>query len=144
MKYLITIVTLIFFISCSNNASDDNSSKTEIHTAQDTKVTLVGGEKWKVNFATTKGINNMKSLIESINSESGLSDYRKLGTDMQKEFQHIFQRCDMTGEAHNQLHNYLQPMPPLFKDLAEGDLKNCQLAVKKIEDHLEEFNTYYK
>ena len=144
MKYLITIVTLIFFTSCSNQASDNKNTQTEVHVAQSTKVTLVGGEKWKVNFATTKGINNMISLIEGINSKSSLSDYQKLGADMKTEFQHIFQRCDMTGEAHNQLHNYLQPMPPLFKDLTEGDLKNCQLAVKKIENHLEEFNTYFK
>ncbi len=144
MKYLITIVILIFFTSCCNRASDEKAAKAEIHVTQNTKVSLMGGEKWKVNFATTKGINNMKSLMESINSKSSLSDYRKLGADMQTEFQHIFQRCDMTGEAHNQLHNYLKPMPVLFKNLAEGDLKSCQSAEKKLDAHLAEFNTYFK
>ncbi len=144
MKYILIIVTLIFFTSCSNNSSDYSTTQTEVHVSQNAKITLVGGEKWKVNFATIKGINNMKSLMEGINNESSLTDYHKLGANLQTEFQHIFQRCDMTGEAHNQLHNYLQPMPLIFKDLTKGNMNSCKLAVKKIENHLEEFNTYFK
>ena len=86
----------------------------------------------------------MNELMVSINNDSKLSDYRELGSGLQKEFQHIFQRCDMTGEAHNQLHNYLHPMSEWFKTLKEGDMDECQSAVNSLNKHLEKYDSYFK
>jgi len=109
MKYVTVITAFLLITSCVNQGSEKKTGKEEeiIHKAQSEVVTLDNGEKWKANFATTKGIMNMKYLVEAINEKSNIDDYRKLSENLQKEFQHIFQRCDMTGEAHNQLHSYL-------------------------------------
>lgn len=146
MKYLTIIAAIIFMTSCVNQESKQKTEKEEdvMHEAQNDAVTLVNGEKWKANFATTRGILNMKDLIETVNEDSNLDDYRKLGENLQKEFQQIFQRCDMTGEAHNQLHNYLHPMLGWFKELKEGDLKECQSAVNSFNKHLEKYDSYFK
>ena len=146
MKYFTIIAVFIFMTSCVNQESKQNTDKEKVvvHEAQADAVTLVNGEKWKANFATTKGILNMIDLIDTVNEESGIDDYRKLGENLQKEFQHIFQRCDMTGEAHNQLHNYLHPMLDWFKELKEGDLKECQSAVNSLNKHLEKYDSYFK
>ena len=146
MKYFTIIAIIIFMTACGNQASKQETDKEEVvvHEAQADAVTLDNGEKWKANFATTKGILNMKDLIETVNEDNNLDDYRKLGENLQKEFQHIFQRCDMTGEAHNQLHNYLHPMLDWFKELKEGDLNQCQSATSALKEHLEKYDSYFK
>ncbi len=143
MKYLTIIAVIIFMTSCGNQTPKQNTDDV-VHAAQADTVTLVNGEKWKVNFATNKGIRNMKKLMADFKQDSDLTGYRELGASLQKEFQHIFQRCDMTGEAHNQLHNYLHPMSGWFNELKEGDLSQCQLATKALQKHLEKYDSYFK
>ncbi|MCF6171118.1 MAG: hypothetical protein L3J31_03200 [Bacteroidales bacterium] len=144
MKYLTIIAVIIFLTACGNQAPKQNSDEVVSHEGQSLTVTLANGEKWKVNFATNKGIRNMKELMQNMDTSSELSDYRELGNKLQKEFQQIFQRCDMSGEAHNQLHNYLMPMAGWFKDLKEGDLSRCQSATNALNEHLKKFDTYFK
>lgn len=144
MKYITIIVAIIFMTSCGNQAPKQKTNEVVVHEAQASTVTLVNGEKWKVNFATNKGIRNMKKLMADFKKDSDLADYRELGASLQKEFQHIFQRCDMTGEAHNQLHNYLHPMSGWFKDLKEGDLNICIAATTSLEEHLDKYDSYFK
>ena len=140
------IAIIIFMAACGNQAGKQKNNKAEtvIHEAQAEGVKLVNGEKWKVNFATNKGIRNMKELMSGVSNSTALNDYRELGAALQTEFQHIFQRCDMTGEAHNQLHNYLHPMVAWFKDLKEGDLEQCQSAAAALKEHLDSYDSYFK
>jgi hypothetical protein len=49
----------------------------------------------------------------------------------------------MTGEAHDQLHNYLLPMKPLFKDLAAEDLATRKSALGNLTKHLSEYSAYF-
>ncbi len=86
----------------------------------------------------------MNDLTRNINNDSKLSDYRELGENLQKEFRDIFTRCDMTGEEHNQLHNYLHPMAAWFKELKEGDLNQCQSTTKALKEHLEKYDSYFR
>ena len=144
MKYLTIIAVIIFMTSCGNQAPKQKSEEAVVHEAQADVVTLVDGKKWKVNFATNKGIRNMKELMGSINNDSKLSDFRELGENLQKEFREIFTRCDMTGEAHNQLHNYLHPMAAWFKELKEGDLTQCQSTTKALNEHLKKYDAYFR
>jgi len=144
LKYLTIIGVIIFMTACGNQAPKQKTEEVVVHEAQDDAVTLVNGKKWKVNFATNKGIRNMKSLMSSINNDSKLSEYREWGKSPQTEFGEIFTRCDMTGEAHNQLHNYLHPMAAWFKELKEGDLILCQSTVKALKEHLDKYDTYFR
>ncbi|MFK5854876.1 MAG: hypothetical protein QM503_02020 [Bacteroidota bacterium] len=144
MKYLTIIVALFFITSCCNHEPKQEEKEALVHESEGNAVTTDNGEKWKANFATTKGIRNMTGLVNEVKKDYKLSNYRELGANLQKEFQHIFQRCDMTGEAHNQLHNYLHPMTGWFKELKEGDLNECKTATKELEDHLKKYDTYFK
>lgn len=144
MKYLTIIIAMFLITSCCNHEPEQNTTETVVHESQGNAVTLENGEKWKVNFATNKGIRNMNKLLADFKKDSELSDYRELGANLQKEFQHIFQRCDMTGEAHNQLHNYLHPMSGWYKELKTGDLSQCKSATNALKEHLNKFDTYFK
>ncbi len=144
MKYITFIATIIFITACGNQTSKQKADEAVVHEAQADAVTIINGEKWRVNFATNKGIRNMKELMADFKQDSDLAGYRELGASLQKEFQHIFQRCDMTGEAHNQLHNYLHPMSGWFKTFKEGSLDECQSASKALMEHLDEYDSYFK
>ena len=144
MKYLTIIAIVLTMASCCNQAPEQKTDEVVVHEAQANAVSLVNGEPWKVNFATNKGIRNMKKLMANFKTDSQISDYRETGAKLQKEFQHIFQRCDMTGEAHNQLHNYLHPMSGWFKTFKDGSLAECQSAAKALKKHLDEYDSYFK
>ena len=146
MKYLTVIVLVIFVTSCANRGSKQKTAKEEVvvHEAQTDVVTLDNGKRWKANFATTRGISNMKKLVKNVNNDSRIEDYRQLGEDLRKEFRQIFQRCDMTGEAHNQLHNYLHPMVGWFETLKEGNLDECRKATDEFREHLDEYDRFFK
>ena len=50
----------------------------------------------------------------------------------------------MTGEAHNQLHNYLIPMVALFEDIAKDDAEVSTLAVEKLKLHLQGYSLFFE
>ncbi|NOY51893.1 MAG: hypothetical protein GXO88_15180 [Chlorobi bacterium] len=144
MRYILIIVAAVFISACSNPKHEKSTKTEEIHKAHDSNVTLINGQKWKVDFSTYKGVQNMKELMDGINSSSTLSDYRKLGADLQNELRNIFKTCDMTGEAHNQLHNYLHPIVAFIKELNESDLSKCKSTANSLKTHLDEYELYFK
>ncbi len=103
-------------------------------------VTLNNGAKWQANAETTAGISNMLSLINAhLNNEN--SDLKTLAQNLEKEFTDILQKCTMTGEAHNQLHNFLLPL----KDKIELLKQNQKIeAVNDIQSYLNTYNTYFQ
>lgn len=105
-----------------------------------TPVTLNNGVKWAANPETTKGIQNMSELIDTyVSSNSG--DHAKLSDDLSKEFDSILQQCTMSGEAHDQLHNYLMPLKEKIDKLAE-DGSNAK--IKDIQSYLDDYSTYFQ
>jgi len=100
-------------------ATTDHDHGEDAHTeeggASTTTVTLDNGQRWKANPETTSGIANMVALIEKQTTEPG--DPEALKSALEEEFALIFERCTMTGEAHNQLHNYLIPVNDRLREL---------------------------
>src|SRR5690606_38966631 len=79
------------------------------------------GEKWKANAETTEGIHKMIALTEE--NEQGRTSTTELRQSLDKEFNEILKKCTMTGEAHNQLHNYLLPLKTKYEELNENSGK---------------------
>ncbi|MBL0127952.1 MAG: hypothetical protein IPP83_10955 [Flavobacteriales bacterium] len=103
-----------------------------------TTVTLDNGKRWKANPETTSGIANMVALIEKQAATPG--DAKALKAALEEEFGLIFERCTMTGEAHNQLHNYLIPIHQRFSGFDAGDA--TQLADMK--SYLGMYGNYFE
>ena len=115
--YLLPL-TLVLLVACNNNSEKETDHKdhdsTEInkeatesnhqHEEEATKVLLDNGKKWKANPETITGIANMQSLVQ--NGISGKTPLTALHEPLQLEFKTIFDKCTMTGESHNQLHNF--------------------------------------
>ena len=143
LAYLTTIGIILSVAGCST--SSDQSPNTISHQGtNDLTPRLDDGEKWVVNDATKEGIENMVSLVNSFELSDNLADYLKLNEQLEQEFKTIFEKCDMNGEAHDQLHNYLFPLKRLFNKLKSEDLSESKGTVKELKVYLSTFPDYFK
>lgn len=103
-----------------------------------TTVTLDNGQRWKANPETTSGIANLVALVDKQLLNPG--DAKAVKASLEEEFGLIFERCTMTGEAHNQLHNYLIPIHQRLSGFDAADAK--QLA--EMKSYLATYGTYFE
>jgi len=142
---IITVSTLLF-ISCKENKKkqivEPVQTEEEAHESEGV-LELNNGNLWMANAETTEGIQNMTKLISNYTDTENMEAYPELKTKLETEFGAIISKCTMTGEAHDQLHNYLLPMKPLFKDLTAEDLATRKSGLEKLTKHLSEYSAYF-
>jgi hypothetical protein len=155
MKNLILLFALIIAVAtaCQNKpaATDESTAKTEEvngqheedHSGEAKTVQLNNGQKWTANAETTEGIKNMSALINNFNDTPEMNDCRALKAKLTSEFDMLIQKCTMTGEAHDQLHNYLIPLREKFEALDSPDGEQCSKALNDIRDHLGAYGNYF-
>ena len=154
-KIAFTAVAIaLFTFACSDHAEHDGHADAAAHAAMDhdhgedenaeahegdgsTTVSLDNGQRWEANPETTSGIAKMVSLIDGQTATPG--DPEALKASLETEFKLIFERCTMTGESHNQLHNYLIPLHQRLNVLDAGDA--TQLA--EMKSYLATYDNYF-
>ncbi|MFZ2282781.1 MAG: hypothetical protein WAV86_02810 [Lutibacter sp.] len=146
---ILVIMATILVVSCNNEKNKKQEIAKPVQTEEETHesegvLKLNNGDLWIANAETTEGIEQMKQLIANFNDTENMEAYAELKTKLEAEFGTIISKCTMTGEAHDQLHNYLLPMKPLFKDLAAEDLATRKAALEKLTKHLSEYSAYFK
>ncbi len=153
-KFLLP-VSLLLLVACNSQQTekeenhenhqqsemkDDQKVDKEKHEASENKVLLDNGKKWKANAETITGISNMTALVQ--NGIMGKIEGAKLHDTLQVAFKTIFDKCTMTGESHNQLHNFLLPL--------KGQLDKLKTASSEMEtleemlEHLSTFKNYFE
>ena len=92
-----------------HNASTMESHEHDEHTsAAGGAVKLDNGNTWAANVETTDGIRSMQAILNDF--DPATDDGTVLKEELEAEFNEIFAKCTMTGEAHDQLHNFLIPV----------------------------------
>ncbi len=140
MKNIIRIIVLsaFFMLSCNQNKTIDTSSiKIE-------GVSLDNSKLWKANLETTEGIKKMQNILNSFSENAALDEYKTLKTNLETTFSEIFQKCTMKGESHNQLHNYLKPMLPIFEAFESEDAKIRIKNYNQLKNHLAGYANYFE
>lgn len=159
MKRLFLIPTMVFalfMVGCSGNGSRVDGEKhqpegsevphleSEGHKARliplANEVKLNNGEKWDANIETNEGIDNMLALVRKEESKE-TPDYVALKGDLDKEFNVVLEKCTMTGESHDQLHNYLLPLKAKFENL---DANSNKETIQDIKNYLLSYHNYFK
>ncbi len=147
---ILFVAALMFAISCgqhSENKNDNDKASTvadeEQHHATDIGVSLDNGKPWIANPETTSGIKNMIKLTKSFTDKESLEAFAILNKNLIEEFNEIFKQCTMTGEAHNQLHNYLHPLKGIIDDIGSSDIEKCRKSFDKLQKHLAEYSKYF-
>lgn len=152
MKNLLAFLALItiFLFACQNKPAVTTEEKQEsvatnedAHAGHVTKISLNNGEKWPANPETTQGISNMVIYVNEVPAEPNPNNCQALRTKMESELNSLVQQCTMTGEAHEQLHNYLIPMTEMIKRLDTQDPGDCKSTVMELKQHLHEYGNYF-
>ncbi len=149
-KFLLPVALLVL-IACNNQKEEKevnhvNHQKAEMKDDKDEheetvgKVQLDNGKKWKANAETITGINIMSSLVQ--NGIARKIEAVKLYDSLQVEFKTIFDKCTMTGESHNQLHNFLIPIKGQLEKLKAGS-KDAE-TLKEMQEYLLTFKNYFE
>jgi len=138
MKTLANIFVIAFlFTSCNTRTNEINT--VSISDLNYMEISLIDGKPWHANIETTEGVANMLILVQDFSG-----NFKALHSSLEKEFQTLFMKCSMTGEAHNQLHNYLIPMVSIFEDISKDDKVVSALAVDKLELHLRGYYLFFE
>lgn len=132
----------------SKEVEGTSAGQPHIYTAEDghtigMNVQLNRGAKWEANVETTRGIDMMRGLLIDFKAEPTVEDYRALHKKLAVEFQHILQRCTMTGEAHTQLHNYLMPLKEKIDFLETGKLNKCNSLLPELKEYVMKYSHFF-
>jgi hypothetical protein len=148
-KAIILILVTVLVVSCNTDKNKKQKIALPVQTEETSHesegvLQLNNGDLWMANAETTEGIQNMGQLVANFSDTENMEAYQELKSKLETEFGTIISKCTMTGEAHDQLHNYLLPMKPLFKDLVAEDLATRKSGLEKLTKHLSEYSAYFK
>lgn len=144
MKFKVLFI-LVLITSFSNCKKDTQKSSEIIIEVEDIglldtlTLKLNNGEKWVANNETQIGMLKMDSIIKAFKSDK-TNIYMDLGRNLSKQTSFIIKSCNMTGEAHDQLHVVLVPMLDKISVLKES---NSQQENKRVLINLEELIDEY-
>ena len=145
IKFSLLIIAAALIAACNSSTEKQKISESgETHEAITQHVSLNNGEKWKANPETDSGIATMKELVNRFTGNENINAYHDLRTGLEKEFNTIIEKCSMKGEAHEQLHNYLLPMRPVFDSLSSDKIETCKTAFTQIKNHLAKYSDYFE
>ena len=144
---ILAILATILVVSCNQNKKQQTTEPVQtVEESHESEAVLKlnNGDLWMANAETTEGIQKMNQFVANFTDMENMEAYPELKSKLEAEFGTIISKCTMTGEAHDQLHTYLLPMKPLFKDLAADDLATRKLSLEKLAKHLSEYSAYFK
>lgn len=105
---------------------------------------LNDGEKWSIDAEMINYIREGEAIFVKF-IKSGSRDFKGLANKLSEANSNLILSCSMTGEAHNQLHLWLNPHLDLSRKLQDADEVNTALLIiRQIEHSFEVFNTYFK
>lgn len=151
LLYILCTSLSIMLFSCKHGHDEKASETTEApkkYTAPDghtigIDVKLNNGSKWEANVETTQGIGYMLGSVNDMPAHSTLEDFRSLHKTMNVRFQSILQQCTMSGEAHNQLHNYLMPLKEKIDLLDSADLDTCKKMLPELKEYIMKYSHFF-
>lgn len=144
MKSLLILIIAVSFVilgSCKHKHSEEESS----HKIE--PVQLDNGKKWKADPQTNEGVTKMQNLVTAFKKDipnPGIEDFKRLNSELQVELDGIFKKCAMTGDAHQQLHNFLVGVIKELNVLKEDDLKASEHAFLMMEKNLFSYTNYFE
>ena len=116
------------------NAEHDDHAGAEASAVQ-----LDNGQPWAANIETTDGVKAMLALVEGYDPASG--EGAMLKEELEAEFKEIFAKCTMTGESHEQLHNYLIPIHKMLDKLSP---EPTPAELSQMRDYLKTYGNYFR
>lgn len=149
MKFYSQLIAIAFMlmalVSCNQNKKENQNliDSKETSLEKSNKLVLNGEERWIANNETNEGIDNMVQLTQAFEHTDDIASYRMLKAQLESELDMIFKKCTMTGEAHDQLHNYLLPLKDRINLLELSDVHTSKTIVEELKMYLLVYENYF-
>ena len=140
------VISALFLTWILSNAIVLAQSAEHYHQTPESSLKLNHGQKWPADKHTTDSIQVMESTLRKFQAESGKPlEYQNLGKELEEQFKKLIAGCTMKGEAHTQLHLFIEQLSSPRKELSEGKDTNVQKeALNKTGMKLEEFHHFFE
>jgi len=138
IKYFLSLFLLLVILNCDGKDSKNthaNQSKIIIQD-MDEYLSLNNNNKWQMDTHTRTSIGKM--IVISTNKSLSSKD---IGIQIQEELNILFNGCTMQGDAHNELHKFLQLYIPVVNQLKET---GNDTDLNKLKNQLIIYQKYFK
>lgn len=141
------LLTILGFIAVMISCNDAQPAKeTEYYLQRNESHGIMpnpDAKYWQANEATTAGVHKMLDILDDFDLNSTSVEYNELYQKLENEMIIIFSKCNMEGEAHNQLHNFLLPAYDHIKIFKDGELNACRENYKALKRQLGIYPIYF-
>lgn len=150
---LLAVSLMIFFaVSCDQKenvhapvAEKENEHTSHDHSkAEENSIQLNDGNRWVANAETSQGVRNMQAIVEQFEKDGKSADLAAIHEQLTLEFTTIFEKCTMTGEAHEQLHTYLIPIKELLDGISPDNAEKSKENIALLKAHLSHYTEYFQ
>jgi hypothetical protein len=150
--YPIAFGLILFGCNNTTNNKEVTQKETivteEIHQHDEVEaIVLDNGKKWVVVPEMMVFIKNIENAVAEFSKKetASLEEYQNLSKLIAKNLEELTSNCTMTGQAHDELHKWLVPFLDLSAEFAETtNVKEAEIAYKKIEESFKEFVVYFE
>ena len=140
---LVLLLIPIIFYGCSEPI-EEHKTTLNVESDFDDVLRDNDGKPWEVQFSTDSILGKMRTKAAEFESRNSLVEYVELKEELNQDFTEIFDMCSMTGEAHNQLHNYLIPLRNRIRKINDTLNDSNPQHLSEIRRYLSEFDKYFE
>lgn len=145
-RLLIPLLFISAILSGGAFAADDHSHGHEAQGAENglTGLSLNHGQPWEMDEHTRTMSKQMRETFFS-GDHGSLEGLTSMGTELEHQMQDLIKGCTMTGQAHDQLHVFLNTHVPTINALATAD--NYKVARENailLKGQLETYQKHFK
>lgn len=141
MKTVIIYMFFIITLLVSVTSCDQDSGTPISGISSGNELVLNQGKKWDLSTGMTSQILKMISIIET--TDVATFDPPEISYKLHQEIKMMTSLCSTKGEAHRQLHNYIDPLTEQVLGLRiANDIAKAPL-LQSIQTYLNTYNTYF-
>ncbi|MBK7568742.1 MAG: hypothetical protein IPI31_13050 [Bacteroidetes bacterium] len=143
---LLIIVFSCLLLSCGNEEMEvyKTAPQNKYILCRGSELYLNDGKKWKTNFETTRGINQMISHVNDFTLPADTTAYHTLANVLIEDYVYMINYCAYMGQSHELVHAYLFPLQELIVPMQVGGEITCVNQYDKIKKHLETYHEYFE
>jgi hypothetical protein len=105
---------------------------------------LNASDKWEADEHTNNSVAKMHEMVEQVKMQKE-PDYDGLAAKLKLEVQNLVKGCTMNGDAHDQLHIWLNDyMKRIVKLSDKTDEQGREIALNNLAESLHNYSEYFK
>ena len=149
MKKIFYIITAsVILLACNQQAtiSEHEAHANSGHIAGE-PLALNNGNKWKADSSTNRHVMSLKTMSDDFKQKPtpSVADYHLLAADLIVGLNGLIQDCKMSGEDHDALHKWLEPVLKETNQMkSDLDTDAADVTYKSISKRLDAYYNYFE